>query len=347
MVLACATVFDARTWMNMQKTRTALATLALVLGIPAAHAVVITSNWDPTTGTIHNLPQLVFPAANRADFSTNIEQAMSWQTVSTSIGPPVDVFAESVGCLVDGGGCTAGSAAALDASFTVAGLNGNYSGHSGGDFASADLTLSGSVTDPAWASALFLTGGLEYQRLTFTTAAPIDTILVDVAYSVFASVDQQGPGTLGARSGADVVVADAATYAPFNLPTTPYELGFIDPVFTAFANAGNLFGATNSIDGATGRSTFAIRPNTEYWVALVAGQNFLFDATADVNLTMSSSVDPVFSINEEWLASFGENRPSISIDRVVTTVPEPGTLSLVALGMLVAGFGRSRLQART
>src|SRR5256885_43887 len=153
--------------MNMQRTRMALATLALVLGIPEAHAVVITSNWDPISGTIRDLPQEVFPAANRADFSTTI--------------------------------------------------------------------------------------------------APIDTILVDITYSMFASVDQQGPATLGARSLSGVVVADAATYAPFNVPTTPYEVGFIDPVFSALANAGNLFGATNSIDGATGRSTFAIRPTPEYW----------------------------------------------------------------------------------
>jgi hypothetical protein len=326
----------------MRKTTIGPVIAAFVLGVPTANAVVIRSNWDPLTGTVVDIGTEVTVGASRGGFDTSTTQAMNWQAIAT-ISSPGTVFANVTNCLEAAPDCGPGVLATLDTDVSVGGLEGRFSGRSGADLATSNLTLNGTLTDPAYASALMIFGGTEFQRLMFTTSANIDMILVDIAYSVFAEVTQFEPQSLFARAAAGVTVGDATTHSG---GTGPFGLGTIDLAFFAAANAGNLFGATGPVDSALGAiGTFAVQPNVEYWVMMTAAENVLFTGLGDVNLAMRSFVDPVFSVNEAWLASFGDARPDISIKRV-TTVPEPATLSLLGAGILGLLLSRRRQGVR-
>jgi hypothetical protein len=121
-------------------------------------------------------------------------------------------------------------------------------------------------------------------------------------------------------------------------------------------SAGMPFSATATVEGSAGQDavdgtyTVLLRPNRNYEVVLsaIAGyetNSILPTVThvdfSNLDLTLSASADPSFSLNQEWLEQWldaGNPEFDLTIDRTIdrapaTRVSEPSGPALLAIGL--------------
>lgn len=248
-----------------------------------------------------------------------------------------------VSCLVaTATGCTQGPVAAtanLTGVSLVTGVSYSTTANAFTNSSTVSMSVTGTpAATPTGPLSVGVTAGdFRPLELTYSGSLPAPTgVVLDVLYSLNTTLTDNTTGSTADTSGslASVSVMDPATYNPTldanGLPT-------IELPFQATASQGNLYasGAPSSL-GGIGLFTAAV--DHLYWVEdfAQAGVSLPTGSTDDLDVTLSASADPTFSIDAAWLAANPQYTASdFSITQAASpvAVPEPPVVWLLLAGL--------------